>query len=176
MQVANHELTYAKAVLEGQAKFEFVMEASLKDFEFEASKILWTFQTPPVAFTIGPVPFKLQGKAPISIGLEAEIKTEAELKAQYQASMSIEAGYEYSRSKGWSEISDVTLDLPGKPCNGKKCTGKPCAEGQCRSQYGWCGVTEDHCNSKATWKEDKSKGLEITGIEKGVNQNYAMAR
>merc|ERR1712060_635470 len=43
------------------------------------------------------------------------------------------------------------------------CTGRPCPDPtQCRSQWGWCGVTEGHCNSQSTWTPACQGGTDVT--------------
>jgi hypothetical protein len=45
------------------------------------------------------------------------------------------------------------------------CTGQPCPDlMHCRSQWGWCGLTEGHCNSRSIWTQ-ACQGLITTNIE-----------
>jgi hypothetical protein len=39
------------------------------------------------------------------------------------------------------------------------CSGDPCAfEGHCRSKWGYCGITNEYCNTESTWKPSCSSG------------------
>jgi hypothetical protein len=43
------------------------------------------------------------------------------------------------------------------------CSGQACSDPiQCRSQWGWCGVTEGHCNAQSTWTPACQGGTVVT--------------
>merc|ERR1712048_961758 len=54
-----------------------------------------------------------------------------------------------------------TEPTPAPPAG--DCKGDPCAlASQCRSQWGYCGTSLEHCNEKSTWKAGGCGGSETT--------------
>merc|ERR1712060_432146 len=45
------------------------------------------------------------------------------------------------------------------PTSISSCSGEPCDDASyCRSEWGYCGVSADHCNSQSTWKASGCSG------------------
>lgn len=47
---------------------------------------------------------------------------------------------------------DTGAPVPA-PAVGSGCSGKPCTDSPCRSEWGWCGSSNNHCNGKSQWKQ-----------------------
>jgi len=82
LKVSSNRLVYAKATLNGDAVFQFKMDASFEAVEKEWSKVIFEWPSPPYNFFIGPVPFNVQAKVPVKVGLEFEVKSEATFVAE----------------------------------------------------------------------------------------------
>jgi len=72
-------------------------------------------------------------------------------------------------------VSDSTTLLTGTTFTttvvGGTCSGEPCnQQDQCRSEWGFCGVSADHCNDRSSWC-----GSDTTGCQCGSSPSTAAA-